>query len=123
MTPEQQTENIEVLKAYWRGERQFEYLNPRSDEWNNAGTMANIHDVPHRCKPKPALVAWTMADVPINCWFRQKGNDHAHYPCGYMTIVNVFINGLGAMPWKDVMDHLEHSTDRENWKPCGKLES
>ncbi len=120
MTPEQEAENIEVLKAYWRGEP-VEYWSGERDPvgWYKTSNVVAIDRIVYRRKPKPELAPWTMDDVPLNCWFKDK-NKNVHFPCGPIDDHSVIVTGFGSVYFDRLLVIWEHSTDRVNWLPCGK---
>ena len=120
MTPEQQAENIECLKANWRGEHEFEAF--WGGAWHPTSNLSRCDTIPHRRKPKPALVPWDCKeDVPLNCWLR--GEYESEGLVTLITPTGVFF-GLGAHgDWDKLYRYYEYSTDRKTWLPCSKLKS
>lgn len=127
MTPEQQAENIECLKAHWNGETDFQY-EVNAGFWI-ACTFGNVDTHPIRRKPKPALVPWDCKeDVPLNCWVKHESNQYEVEGI-IASVSNKGFTWIGSesersfVSWDEPerIRQLRHSTDRKTWHPCSKL--
>jgi hypothetical protein len=121
LTGEQRQENIECLRAYFNGEREFEYWHDGA--WRKTEGPNRACDRPYRRKPKPVAVPWDCKeDVPLNCWLRWKP-EHGGSKEMLIHMVSaqgVFVATDSVIPWKE-LGYYEYSTDRKTWLPCQKL--
>lgn len=121
LTDEQKRENIECLKAFWRGEREFECQLETNGPW----TPCQIGIVATRAlrrKPNPAAVPWDCKeDVPLNCWLRWK----PEHDCSKEMLIHmisddgIFVATDDVTGWRD-LGEFEYSTDRKTWRACTK---
>lgn len=125
LTPEQQAENIECLRAIMRGER-VEFRSNPSGDWEETMVTSYMECWEHRripTPPPPEIIPWEMDDVPMFCWFKFKsGQGTSHFLATIIGEASIRI-GVNDYGYLEIMGLFIHSIDRENWHPCGKPKS
>lgn len=131
LTDSQKLENLNCLRAYFDGCREFEYQ-CISGRWYSTAEPNFPSAQPYRRKPKPALVPWDcFSDVPSDArWLRSSGEPAPNE--WDALIVGVFSQGISVgrrndnqvYSWRDLETYgAKYSTDRKTWLPCTKLKA
>lgn len=118
-------EKLEVMAA-WLDGKEIEHRAKDSElPWTPVGGYVLSHwdKYDYRIKPQPAAgvkrVPLAMDDIPLMCWIRRKNDVVMQYLVDYIDF-----HGIGYfkafIPYDQLMEHYDYSTDRVNWKPCYK---
>lgn len=119
MTTEQLRQNAAAMLALADGKK-IEWFDGHG--WVSCTTVNSWH--PHRPKPEPVTVPWSMPEhVPLNCWIQPgDGSENMVVSVAPNGIKYAYMEGDGTCVivfkrWDELQRH-GYSTDRLTWKPC-----
>lgn len=115
---------IKVMQSFCDG-AEIEFRRDETDSWSvatNPNWMWSEYE--YRVKPTPKLRAWTIDEVPLDAWYRQKADT-----CNLMRLDAIHLDTcrvkICGTSWNmtELHNHFQHSLDQgKTWRACGKEE-